>query len=80
MALAPYPPFKTAAAARRYGDFHPVTTAGRWVAVVYMISSCFILVNIIANLATLPSMLHRRVTDSIILSQFDPEVYDDKTM
>ena len=50
----------------RYGDFHPVTEAGRWVAIVYIFSACFIAVNIIANFATLPAMFHRRTTDKLV--------------
>jgi len=38
-------------------------------------SACFIFMNIVANLASLPSMYHRRTADSIILGQFDPTIH-----
>jgi hypothetical protein len=60
-----------------YGDFRPKTTAGHWVAIIYMFTGCFLFVNIMANLATLPQIYHRRSQDIIVLSQFDPQIDQD---
>lgn len=56
-------------AGHRYGDMVPASVAGRWVTVVYILSSTFIVINVVANFATLPAMFHRRTTDELILSQ-----------
>jgi len=53
----------------RYGDFVPASVAGRWVTVIYVLSSTFTAISIIANLAAIPGVLHRRTTDQLILSQ-----------
>jgi hypothetical protein len=49
--------------------------AGRWVTTFYVLSSAFIAMNIVANLATLPGMFHRRTTDELILSQVSLHIY-----
>jgi hypothetical protein len=57
-----------------YGAPAPSSVIGRWVAVAYMASACFIFMNVVANLASLPAMFHRRTADAIVLAQFDPTV------
>ena len=53
-----------------YGDFTPVTTAGRWVTTFFMIIGCFIVINILASFATLPGLYHQRASERLILGQF----------
>ena len=55
-----------------YGDFAPKTLSGRWVAITFMVVGCFIVINILASFASLPSMYHRRAAERIILAQFKP--------
>jgi len=60
-----------------YVDMVPASVAGRCVTVVYLLSSTFIVINVVANFATLPAMFHRRTTDELILSQFAPSMRSD---